>query len=418
VAQEEIFGPVLVAMTFRTPAEAIELANNTRYGLAASIWTENINLALDVATKVKAGTVWINSTNLFDAASGFGGYRESGFGREGGKEGLFEYVRPAWQERWQPGEGKTEAEADRNWGAHTPGRPGASKGVRVIGNGDGLIDRTAKLFIGGKQVRPDGEYSYAVLDPKGRLVGYAGDSNRKDVRNAVEAAHRAKGWADRTPHNRAQILYYIAENLAARAGDFADRLRAMTGQSKQAASTEVELSLSRLFAYAGYADKFGGTVQETTLYGLVVSMTEPVGVIGIACPDEYPLLGFVSLLAPAIARGNTTVIVPSGPYPLAATDFYQVLETSDLPGGVVNILTGNRDHLMKTLAAHDDVNAIWYFGDARGSRQVEELSATNMKRTWVSYGKTRDWTSQEQGMGREFLRHATEVKNIWVPMGE
>ena len=270
---------------------------------------------------------------------------------EGGKEGLFEYVRPAWQERWQPGEGKTEAEADRNWGAHTPGRPGASKGVRVIGNGDGLIDRTAKLFIGGKQVRPDGEYSYAVLDPKGRLVGYAGDSNRKDVRNAVEAAHRAKGWADRTPHNRAQILYYIAENLAARAGDFADRLRAMTGQSKQAASTEVELSLSRLFAYAGYADKFGGTVQETTLYGLVVSMTEPVGVIGIACPDEYPLLGFVSLLAPAIARGNTTVIVPSGPYPLAATDFYQVLETSDLPGGVVNILTGNRDHLMKTLAA-------------------------------------------------------------------
>jgi aldehyde dehydrogenase (NAD+) len=418
VAQEEIFGPVLVAMTFRTPDEAVELANNTRYGLAASIWTENINLALDVATKVKAGTVWINSSNLFDAASGFGGYRESGFGREGGQEGLFEYVRPAWQERWQPQAGEETADADRKWGAYTPGRPGAAKALSPAGNGEPLIDRTAKLYIGGKQARPDGDYSYPVLDPKGKLVGYAGDSNRKDVRNAVEAAHKAKGWADRTPHNRAQILYYSAENLAARAGDFSARLREMTGQSKQAAAAEVDLSISRLFTYASYADKYGGSLQETTLYGLVVALTEPVGVIGIACPDEYPLLGFVSLLAPAIARGNTTVIIPSSPYPLAATNFYQVLDTSDLPDGVVNILTGNRDHLTATLAAHDDVNAIWYFGDAAGSRHVEALSADNMKRTWVSYGKARDWTSPEQGMGREFLRHATEIKNVWAPMGE
>lgn len=418
VAQEEIFGPVLVAMTFRTPAEAIALANNSRYGLAASIWTENVNLAMDVATKVEAGTVWINSTNLFDAASGFGGYRESGFGREGGREGLFEYVRPAWQERWQPEAGTTEADSDEKWGAYTPGRPGVGKGLSRPVNGEGLVDRTAKLYIGGKQARPDGDYSYPVLDPKGKLAGYAGDSNRKDVRNAVEAAHRAKGWADRTPHNRAQVLYYIAENLAARAGEFAGRLRAMTGQSKQAAAAEVELSISRLFSYASYADKFGGSLQETTLYGLVVALTEPVGVIGIACPDEYPLLGFVSLLAPAIARGNTVVIIPSPPHPLGATDFYQVLDTSDLPGGVVNILTGNRDHLTRTLAGHDDVNAIWYFGDEVGSKHVEELSATNMKRTWVSYGKPRNWTSPEQGMGREFLRQATEVKNVWVPMGE
>ena len=401
-------------MTFRTPDEAVQLANNTRYGLAASLWSENINLALDVSTKIKAGTVWINSTNLFDAASGFGGYRESGFGREGGKEGLYEYVRPAWQSRY---EGPESAQPDEKWGAYVPGRPASFP--RSNGRGNGLgIDRTAKLYIGGKQARPDGNYAYPILTPKGQLVDYAGDGNRKDIRDAVEAAHKAKGWADRTPHNRAQILYYIAENLDIRAAEFADRLRAMSGQSLKAARTEVDLSVSRLFSYASYADKYGGSVQETTLYGLVVGLTEAVGVVGIACPDDFPLLGFVSLLGPAIARGNTVVAIPSPAAPLAATDFYQILETSDLPGGVVNIVTGNRDHLARTLAEHDDVDALWYFGDERGSMEVEFRSAGNMKRTWVNYGKQRDWTDPQQGEGEEFLHHATQVKNIWAPMGE
>lgn len=413
VAQVEIFGPVLVGMTFRTPAEAIMLANNTPYGLAASLWTENINLALDVATKIKAGSVWVNATNLFDAASGFGGYRESGFGREGGREGLFEYIRPSHTPPTKIEEPATFPVA--GWGEHTPGRPGQ---VPANGQANGLVDRTAKLYIGGKQARPDGHYSYSVLGPKGQLVGYAGDGNRKDIRNAVAAAHAAKGWADRTPHNRAQILYYMAENLAARADEFALRLRTMTGQSGKTAVSEVDQSISRLFTYASYADKYGGMVQETTLYGLVVGLTEPIGVMGLVCPDEYPLLGFVSLLAPVIARGNTAVIIPSYPHPLSATDFYQVLDTSDLPGGVVNIVTGHRDHLTKTLVEHDDVDALWYFGDAVGSGQVEYLSAGNMKRTWVGNGQPRDWSSREQGEGVEFLRQATQVKNIWVPMGE
>ena len=417
VAQEEIFGPVLVGMTFRTPEEAVALANNTRYGLAASVWSDNINLALDVSTKIKAGTVWINSTNLFDAASGFGGYRESGFGREGGKEGLYEYAKPAWQ----PQHKREEPPAlDENWGKYVPGRPRPNLQADG-GNGRraGLpVDRTAKLYVGGKQRRPDGNYSYPVVDPKGKLVDYAGDGNRKDIRDAVEAAHKAKGWADRTPYNRAQILYYIAENLSIRAEEFAERLRAMTGQSRKSAQAEVDLSISRLFSYASYADKYGGTLQETTLYGLVVGLTEPVGVVGIACPEEYPLLGFVSLMGPAIARGNTAVIIPSTPYPLAATDFYQILETSDLPGGVVNIVSGNRDHLTKTLVEHDDVDTMWYFGDEQGSAQVEYRSASNMKRTWVNYGQARDWTDPVQGEGHEFLRHATQVKNVWAPMGE
>ncbi|MCK4725112.1 MAG: aldehyde dehydrogenase family protein, partial [Anaerolineales bacterium] len=149
-----------------------------------------------------------------------------------------------------------------------------------------------------------------------------------------------------------------------------------------------------------------------------VAINEPLGVLGIACPDEYPLLAFVSLMAPAIARGNTVVMVPSQVHPLSATDLYQVLDTSDVPGGVVNIVTGDRDHLMKTLIEHEDVDGVWYFGTAEGSYHTEYESAANMKRTWVNYGIAHDWENDETGAGHEFLHEATQVKNIWVPTGE
>ncbi len=413
-AQEEIFGPVLVAMSFRTPGEAVELANNTRYGLAASIWSENISLALETARQVKAGTIWINSTNLFDAAAGFGGYRESGFGREGGKEGLFAYLRPRWQQRAKPPLGEPPAD----WGAHVPPAPARALAPGSSGGPTGVaLDRTAKLYIGGKQVRPDGNYTRPALSAGGRLIGQVGDGNRKDIRNAVEAAHKAKDWAYYAPHSRAQILYYIAENLSAREEEFAARLAAMSDEPLEAARPEVEASIERLFHWAALADKAGGVVQETTLRGMVAAIHEPVGVIGIACPDEAPLLAFVSLVAPAIARGNTVVCVPSPPCPLAATDLYQVFDTSDLPAGVVNIVTGARDHLVQTLVEHDDVDALWHFGDAEGCRQVEARSRHNLKRTWVDYGERRDWRDPEQGAGAEFLREAIQVKNIWVPTG-
>jgi aldehyde dehydrogenase (NAD+) len=421
--QEEIFGPVLVSLTFRTPAEAVALSNNTRYGLAASVWSENINLALDVASKVKAGSMWVNSTNLFDAASGFGGYRESGFGREGGKEGLFEYLRPAWQERPRPDFDRAKTEAEREaWGGHTPEHTTIAGGNGKRGDGKPDVDRTPKMYIAGRQVRPDGHYTRAVFAPGGELIGQVGDGNRKDIRDAVEAAHAAHiakpGWAMRHGHNRAQILYFIAENLDARAEEFAARIAAMTGRSAKSARAEVEAAVERLFTYAAWADKYGGTIQETTLRGITVAVHEPVGVLGIACPDEAPLLSFVSLMAPAIARGNTVVMIPSEPYPLSATDFYQVLDTSDVPPGVVNIVTGDRDHLTKTLIEHEDVDGMWYFGSAEGSYHVEYESATNMKRTWVNYGISRDWFSAKQGAGHHFLREATQVKNIWVPTGE
>lgn len=421
--QEEIFGPVLVSLTFRTPAEAVALANNTRYGLAASVWSENINLALDAASKIKAGSVWVNCTNLFDGASGFGGYRESGYGREGGREGLFEYLRPAWQARprseYQP---PAEDQPLPKWGEHIPARPTPTPRQSANGRNIPHIDRTPKMYIAGKQVRPDGNYTLGIYDRKGNLTGQVGDGNRKDIREAVEAAHAAHtakpGWAMRHGYNRSQILYFLAENLEARNLEFVNRIASMTGCTRSAAQSEVDASVQRLFTYAAWADKYGGSVQETTLRGITVAVNEPVGVIGIACPDEFPLLGFISLMAPAIGRGNTVVMLPSQKYPLSATDLYQVLDTSDVPAGVVNIVTGDRDHLAKTLVQHEDVDSVWYFGSAEGSFHVEFESAANMKRTWVGYGIQRNWLSHEQGEGHEFLHEATQVKNIWVPTGE
>ncbi|HSG40143.1 MAG TPA: aldehyde dehydrogenase family protein, partial [Thermoanaerobaculia bacterium] len=420
IAQVEIFGPVLVAMTFRTPEEAIELANNTRYGLAASVWTENVNLALDLAAKIKAGTVWINSTNLFDAASGFGGYRESGFGREGGKEGLWEYVQPGWQAGAKKAKGAPPAQDEEVPVAEESPESFQEAGEWAASLETGLppIDRTAKLYIGGKQTRPDGEASRQILGADGEPIGEVGEGNRKDIRNAVEAARKAApGWARSTAHLRAQILYYTAENLAARRDELAHRLDALTGAGLDDGRAEVDLAVERLFTYAAWADKYAGTVQATPLRNFTFAVYEPIGTLAVVCPDERPLLAFVATVAPAVAMGNAVVAIPSERWPLIATDLYQVFDTSDVPAGVINIVTGSRDALAGVLAAHDDVDALWYFGSREGSAAVERASTGNLKRTWVSYGQPRDWADPEQGVGEEFLRQALQVKNIWAPFG-
>jgi aldehyde dehydrogenase (NAD+) len=400
VAQVEIFGPVLVAMSFRTPDEAVALANNTPYGLAASIWSESINLALDTAPKIKAGVVWVNSTNLFDASVGFGGYKESGFGREGGREGALAYTKPAWMKKAKTIE-ESAAEAPR-------------PGTAIAGEG---IDRTAKLYIGGKQARPDGGYSRAVAAADGSVAGEVGEGNRKDIRNAVEAARKATGWAAASEHNRAQVLYYLAENLDARADEFARRIRAITGARASAARREVAASVERLFTYGAYADKYEGAIHRPPFRGLALAVNEPLGVIGIACPDEPGLLGFVSVVAPAIAMGNSVVAIPSERFPLLATDFYQVLDTSDMPAGVVNIVTGDKRALATELAKHDAVDGVWWFGDQAGAAAVEKASAGNLKQSWTETF-VRDWHDANQSQGRDILQRATQVKNIWIPYGE
>ena len=389
--QEEIFGPVLVSCTFRTPAEAVELANNTRYGLAASVWSENVNLALDIAPKLTCGVVWVNGTNMFDAAAGFGGVRESGFGREGGWEGLSAYTKP----RTKP-KALTQVEA-----------------FTGQGSGTDTIDRTAKMYIGGKQARPDSGYSRAVHDKSGHILGHVGMGSRKDVRNAVEAAAGAKGWAKTTGHLRAQILYYIGETLSARADEFAHRIDHMTG--RRTGAKEVDASIQRLFTAAAWADKYDGQVHGVPIRGVALAMKEPVGVIGALCADEAPLLGLVSVMAPAIAMGNRVVLAASDPFPLAATDFYQVLDTSDVPAGVVNILTGSHADLAAPLASHMNVDAVWSFSSTDLSGEIEKASASNLKRSWVNNGAALDWHTDHS---RRFLEAATEVKNIWVPYGE
>ena len=393
---EEIFGPVLVAMSFRTPEEAVALANNTKYGLAATIWSENINLALDIAPRIKAGVVWINGTNQFDAAVGFGGYKESGFGREGGREGMAVYLKPGWEKALKAAPAIAAP-------TRTPANPLDTT----------HLDQTAKQYIGGKQVRPDSGYSRPVLDPSGKLIGEAGDGNRKDIRNAVEAARAALGWSTTAAHTRAQVLYFLAENLDYRRAEFAARIKAQTGQD---GAGEVALAVERLFAFGGWADKFDGAIHNPPTRAVAAAMVEPLGVIGLVAQDNLPLLGAVSLLAPTIAMGNTAVLVPSSRHPLSLTDFYQVLETSDLPAGVINIVTGDSMVLAKTLAEHDGVDGLWFMGSAEGSAMVEKASIGNLKQTWTSRGLNYDLTDP-RFEGDYFLARATQVKNVWIPYG-
>ena len=382
--QEEIFGPVLVSTTFRTPAEAVEIANNSKYGLAATLWTENINLALEIAPKLVAGVVWVNATNLFDAAAGFGGTRESGFGREGGWEGLQAYSKPR-----QP-------------------LPEPAQVTPFTGQGAAAddIDRTAKLFIGGKQARPDGGYSQAIFGPKGQLLGHAPIANRKDIRNAVQA-QLACGWGKTTGHLRAQILYYLAENLAAQTSRFAERLDAMTGLTTGA--EEVRAAVDVLFTYAAWADKFEGRAKSVPMRAVALAMREPVGTIAALCSDQHPLLGLVTPMAAALCTGNSITLCASAPFPLAATDFSHILEASDVPAGVVNILTGPQADLAPHLGAHMGLDTVWCLSGAELTQEVQARASSNIKRVW-------------QGAAQDdhdsWLDAGTEIKTIWIPYGE
>ncbi|WP_410219465.1 aldehyde dehydrogenase family protein [Paracoccus sp. (in: a-proteobacteria)] len=377
---DEIFGPIATLSSFRTADEAVELANNTRYGLAASVWSESASVATDMASRIKAGIVWINGANMFDAAAPFGGMRESGYGREGGRIGMLDYLAEPMTPLAEP----------------APKVPAVTIGdAPVAGNG---VDRTAKLYIGGTQKRPDGGGSYAVPG------GLAPLGSRKDVRNAVEAAAKAGKWAAMGGHGRAQVLYFLAENLSAHADAFAARV----GQA------ETDAALARIFHYAAWADKFDGTTVQARPGHLVNVLPEPFGIIGIACPNRQPLVGFLSLILPAIAMGNSVVAIPAQDDPLAVIDLCQVFDSSDLPVGVVNVVTGPRDDLALHLAKHDEVAALWYCGQPEGRAAVDRAACGNLKPVWSPV--CHDWTARN-AQGETFLQHATRTKTIWLPHG-
>lgn len=419
IVTDEIFGPVLVSLTFRTPSEAVALANDTRYGLAASIWTEDLSLALDVAPAIKAGTVWVNCTNRFDAASGFGGYRESGFGREGGREGMWEYLKPVASPVGAPA-ARVPAGGGRIGG---PDRIDRADRVDSSDHADRAdrtdrIDRTRKLWIGGRQQRPDGGYSLTVHDATNAVLAEVPRGNRKDVRNAVEAAAKAReSWASATAYLRAQILYYVAENLAVRADEFAAALHRATGTEAAAASAEVEAAVRAAFTFAAWADKHDGSVHSTPFRNVTFAMNEPAGTVAIRCGDATPLAGALGPVAAALSQGNVVVVLLPERFPVPALDLVQVLETSDVPPGSVNILSGLHREILPTLAAHDDVDQLWDFVGDELSGEAERLSAGNLKRVWVDRERATDWHSLSGRAVAMLLRKATRVKNIWVPYG-
>ena len=380
IAQIEIFGPVLTSLTFRTPSEAVAIANNTPYGLAASIWSENINLALDVAPKVKAGVIWINSTNLFDAACGFGGFKESGFGREGGSEGIRAYTK-----------------------INLPVVRGSKKTNNKIKISLPMIDRTPKLYIGGKQKRPDGGYSFPLNAVNNSFICDIAQANRKDVRDSVEIA--AKSFAKQLSNfNRSQILFYLAENLQQREKTFVDLLVALCGSSPVNASKEFSQSCERLFYYAAMADKFEGNVHNPPMRGLTLAMKEPLGVMTSILSDDSPLLNLVTIMGSIFSTGNTNIIVPGQKTSLIATELYQVLDTSDVPGGYVNILTAKENELNKTLSQHENIEGIWYFrADSSQRSNIIKNTTSNLKRYWCPEEKHVDWTNTSEQFLNEFL---------------
>ncbi len=413
IATDEVFGPVLVGMSFRTPAEAVALANDTRYGLAASVWTEDVSLALDVAPKLKAGTVWINCTNRFDAAAGFGGYRESGFGREGGAEGMWEYRKPAPRAARFGSEtnaGAGDAPNAENGRAATDEAPRAPAAKPV--------DRTRKLWIGGRQTRSRSGHSLPVRDSGGALAAEIPRANRKDARDAVEAASEARAsWARSSGHLRAQVLHFVAENLAARSAEFVAELGRLGVAPTERARAEVAAAGDHVFAFGAWADKNGGRVNSTPFANVAFAMNEAVGTVVVRCGDDAPLAGVAGAIAAAASQGNVVVAIAPERRPLPALDLVQVLEASDVPPGVVNVLSGLHREIVPTLAAHDDVDQLWDFVGDDLSAESERLSAGNLKRVWVDWDRFVSWGALSPQVERLLLRNATQVKNVWAPYG-
>lgn len=375
--QAEIFGPIATLSTFRTADEAVDLANNTRYGLAASIWSESSAVATDLAQRVKAGVVWINTANQFDAAAPFGGIRDSGYGREGGRIGMLDYLR-----------------APMGQATGKPAKTASATGAQAQG-----IDRTVKLYIGGAQKRPDGGASHHA---QGQQIPSGG---RKDIRNAVEAAHAARGkWLGLGAHGRAQVLYFLSENLDQRRAEF----------RQFASEDEIEAAIARCFFYAAFADKFDGSVPAAKAGHLVLVQPEPQGVIGMTAPEVSPLLGLMSLVLPAIAAGNCVIVVPSERQPMAAMSLAQIMAYSDLPGGVVNIISGSAEALAGAMALHDDVQALWLADQPAWAGMVQDAASATLKPVWLP--EVINW-QDAQAQGRVFLAQASRAKTIWLPYG-
>nr|XP_023505903.1 aldehyde dehydrogenase family 16 member A1 isoform X4 [Equus caballus] len=408
-AQTEVPWPLVVASPFRTAKEALAVANGTPRGGSASVWSERLGQALELGYRLRMGIVWINAHGLRDPAVPTGGCKESGSSWHGGPDGLYEYLRPSGTPARQPS-------LSENLNYDTFGL--AVPSTLPAGPETGPSSAPPYgLFVGGRFQAPGARSSRPIQDSHGNLHGYVAEGGAKDIRGAVEAAHQAApGWVGQSPGARAALLGALAAALERRESALAARLE-RHGVELKVAKAEVELSVRRLRAWGARAQAQGHTLQVAELRGPVLRLREPLGVLAIVCPDEWPLLAFVSLLAPALAHGNTVVLVPSGTCPIPALEVCQDVATL-LPAGLVNVVTGDRDHLTRCLALHQDVQALWYFGSVQGSQFVEWASAGNLKPVWVNRGLPRAWDQDAEGAGPELGLRAAQTKALWLPMGD
>uniref|UniRef100_F1RHZ9 Aldehyde dehydrogenase family 16 member A1 n=1 Tax=Sus scrofa TaxID=9823 RepID=F1RHZ9_PIG len=407
--QAEVPWPLVVASPFRTAKEALALANGTPGGGSASVWSERLGQALELAYGLRMGTVWINAHGLRDPAVPTGGCKESGSSWHGGLDGLYEYLRPSGTPARLP-------YLSENLNYDTFGL--AVPSTLPAGPETGPSPAPPYgLFVGGRFQAPGARSSRPIWDSHGKLHGYVAEGGAKDIRGAVEAAHQAApGWVGQSPGARAALLWALAAALQRRESTLASRLE-RHGVELQVAKAEVELSVRRLRAWGARVQAQGCTLQVAELRGPVLRLREPLGVLAIVCPDEWPLLAFVSLLAPALAHGNTVVLVPSGACPIPALEVCQDMAAL-LPAGLVNVVTGDPDHLTRCLALHQDIQALWYFGSAQGSQFVEWASAGNLKPVWVNRGCPRAWDQEAEGAGPELGLRAARTKALWLPMGD
>ncbi|XP_008329004.2 aldehyde dehydrogenase family 16 member A1 [Cynoglossus semilaevis] len=418
-------GPLLPLLTFRSNTEAVTLGNHSPHGLAASIWTEDLTLALETAKSLSVGSVWVNSHSVSDPCLPIAGHKESGTCTDGGREGLYQYLRPSSSSpplRSSP----VSIDYTKFGTAASRSSPvsmnytkfGTAASPVVIPDDSASAPKFYSHFVGGKACKAESGCSVAVQPPGGgSVLGYCPDGGRKDVRNAVEAAIKVQpGWMKKSPTARAQSLYSLAKGLESRKKELAATLSIANALSPDAAEKEVDLSSARLSDWAAYCDKIQGGTLPMPQSGCALSIPEALGVVGLVLPDRNPLLSMVTLLGAAVATGNAVVMVPSQMFPLAALAFVQVLQSSDLPAGLVNIISGKRDQLTAALANHSVIKSIWYWGSAEGCQYLQFTCSSPLKTLRLSCQDTEgetDWSepslmeeisTQRSADGTSFLK--------------
>lgn len=404
-------GPLLPLMTFRSNTEAVTVGNHSPHGQAASIWTEDLTLALETAKSLSVGCVWVNSHSVSDPCMPVSGHKDSGTCTDGGHEGLYHFLRLSSSNplpRYSP------VSLDfAKFGVAAP--------VTIIPDDSdpASAPKFYQQFIGGKACKSDSGGSVAVKSADGaKVLAYCPDGGRKDVRNAVEAATKVQpGWMKKSLSARAQSLYTLAKSLEARKKDFVVCLTQQTGASAESADNEVELSVTRLNDWAALCDKMHGGTLPMPQPGSALSIADPQGVIGMVLPDKSPLLSTVTLLGAAIATGNAVIIVPSQKNPLPTLTFIQVLQSSDLPAGLVNIISGSKDQLTAALANHSVIKAIWYWGSAEGCQYLQHTCTSPLKTLICQKDDEGDseWVRGDLPFLEHKWRCAVQWKTVWIP---